>query len=188
MIRGADNIVDSIDALGSVLKYSLSYNNEEVTLKDELENIRNFVYIHNLRYQERCVLEIDVMEEIEDLKMMKFILQPVVENSIIHGMDKTKKELTIRVYGYTEEEVLLLFVEDDGIGITEEAVERFSSSKTEGRMTGIGLKNVDACIRMTYGEQYGLTVEGMKAGGTCVTYRLPVRKGGSEIEEDHDRR
>lgn len=186
MIRGADNIVDSIDALGSVLKYSLSYNNEEATLKDELENIRNFIYIHNLRYQERCVLEIDIMEEMEDLRMMKFILQPIVENSIIHGMDKTRKELTIRVYGYTEDDILLLFVEDDGSGITKEAVEKFSSSKIGGRMTGIGMKNVDACIRMTYGEQYGLTVEGMKAGGTCVTYRLPVRRGGHKSEKNHD--
>lgn len=186
LIRGADNIVDSIDALASVLKYSLSYNNEEVTLKDELENIRSFIYIHNLRYQERCVLEILVSEEMEDLKMMKFILQPIVENSIIHGMDKTKKELNIRVYGYTEDDILLLFVEDDGIGITKEAMEKFSSAEHRGRMTGIGLKNVDACIRMTYGEQYGLTIESMKTGGTCVTYRLPVRRGGSENEKDHD--
>ncbi len=186
MIRGADNIVDSIDALASVLKYSLSYRDEEATLKEELENIRSFIYIHNLRYQDQCVLKIDIMEEMEDLKVMKFILQPIVENSIIHGMDKAKKELNILVYGYTEEDCLLLFVEDDGIGITKEAVENFSSARSGGKMTGIGLKNVDACIRMTYGESYGLTIEGMKTGGTCVTYRLPVRKGGAEVEKDYD--
>ena len=186
LIRGADNIVDSIDALASVLKYSLSRSNEEVTLKDELENIKNFIYIHNLRYQDQCVLELDSMDEIEDLKMMKFILQPVVENSIIHGMDKNKKELNIRVYGYIEEETLLLFVEDNGIGITKEAVEKFASSKNGGRMTGIGLKNVDTCIRMTYGEQYGLTIEGMKQGGTCVTYRLPILRGRCDDETADD--
>ncbi len=186
LIRGAENIVDSIDALASVLKYSLSRNDEEVTLKDELENIKNFIYIHNLRYQDQCVLEIDIIEGMEDLKMMKFILQPIVENSIIHGRDKNKKELSIRVYGYIEEEIFLLFVEDDGRGITKEAVEEFTASKSGGRMTGIGLKNVDTCIRMTYGKQYGLSVEGMKQGGTCVTYRLPVLRGEKENETFDD--
>lgn len=186
LIRGADNIADSIDALASVLKYSLSRGDEEATLKEELENIKNFIYIHNLRYQDQCILEIDIMEEMEELRMMKFILQPIVENAIIHGMCKDKKELNIRVYGYVEEETLLLFVEDDGIGITKEAVEAFTTSKSGGRMTGIGLKNVDTCIRMNYGEQYGLTVEGMKKGGTCVTYRLPVLRGGQDSEKTDD--
>lgn len=190
MIRGADNIVKSIDALAHVLKYSLSYDHEFVTLKDELDNIRNFVYIHNIRYQDHCILETELSEDMMELKMMKFILQPIVENAIIHGMEKDRGKLTVRIYGYTEEEVLYLFVEDNGVGITQEEIERFESSRQEenkgSKMTGIGLKNVDTCIRITFGEQYGLTLQGGRHKGTVVSYKLPVIGEEDKDEENHD--
>ena len=127
MIRGAHNIVESIDALASVLNYSMSRDDRLVTLEDELDNIRNFVYIHNYRYQDYCSLDIDIPDEMKKLRMMKFILQPVVENALIHGYDKQREQITIRIYGYTEDQILYLFVEDDGIGISDEVIEQFET-------------------------------------------------------------
>lgn len=186
MIRGAHNIVESIDSLASVLKYSMSRDDRLVTLEEELDNIRNFVNIHNYRYQYYCNLDIDIPDEMKGLRMMKFILQPVVENALIHGYDKEREQITIRVYGYTEEEILYLFVEDDGIGISEAVIEQFETFRqTMGKgdkLTGIGLTNVDSCIRITFGEQYGLTLERGISHGTSVTFKLPV----IEEEEDED--
>lgn len=192
MIRGAHNIVESIDSLASVLKYSMSRDDRLVTLKEELDNIRNFVNIHNYRYQYYCNLDIDIPEEMESLRMMKFILQPVVENALIHGYDKEKEQITIRVYGYTEEATLYLFVEDDGIGISEDVIEQFETFRqTSGkgdRLTGIGLTNVDSCIRITFGEQYGLVLERGSTRGTSVTFKLPVieEEGEEDDEKGHD--
>ncbi|MFR2901132.1 sensor histidine kinase [Hungatella sp.] len=189
MIRGAHNIVESIDALASVLNYSMSRDDRLVTLEDELDNIRNFVYIHSYRYQDYCSLDIDIPDEMKKLRMMKFILQPVVENALIHGYDKQREQITIRIYGYTEDQILYLFVEDDGIGISDEVIEQFETFRqTAGkgdRLTGIGLTNVDSCIRITFGEQYGLTLERVATHGTSVTFTLPVIEGEDD-EKGHD--
>lgn len=185
MIRGANNIVEAIDALAHVLKYSMSRDNELVTLSQELDNIRNFICIHNYRYQDYCVLDIDFPEDMMSLRMMKFILQPVVENAIIHGYDKAREQITIRIYGYTEEEMLYLFVEDDGVGISEKVIEEFETTRQTAakgsKMTGIGLDNVDTCIRITFGEEYGLKLERCGERGTSVTFRLPVIKSEEDI-------
>lgn len=191
MIRGAKNIVEAIDALAHVLKYSMSRDNRLVTLSEELDNIRNFTCIHNYRYQNYCTLDIDFPEDMMDLRMMKFILQPVVENAIIHGYDKARERITIRIYGYTEEEILYLFVEDDGVGISEKVIEQFETSRQTtakgSKMTGIGLDNVDTCIRITFGEAYGLKLERCGERGTSVTFKLPVIRGEeNDHEESHD--
>ena len=191
MIRGANNIVDAIDALAHVLKYSMSRDNRLVTLAEELDNIKNFTCIHNYRYQNYCKLDIDFPEDMMDLRMMKFILQPVVENAIIHGYDKAREQITIRIYGYTEEEMLYLFVEDDGVGISDQVIEQFETSRQTtakgSKMTGIGLDHVDTCIRITFGEEYGLKLERCGERGTSVTFQLPVIRGEEQdYEESHD--
>lgn len=131
VIRGADNIVESIDALANLLRYSFGRDREQVTIQEELENIENYIYIQNLRYGDYVRLDIDVDEEIKPLKTIKFILQPIVENAIIHGYDsKQQKMLNIYIYGEIEGNDLNLYVEDDGVGISQSALEEFQSTKT----------------------------------------------------------
>ena len=192
VIRGADNIVESIDALASLLKYSMGKERGLVALREELENIRNYVAIQNIRYGEHVILDIDVEKEIENLRTMKFILQPIVENSIIHGYDsRQKKELTIYVYGDTEENVLNLYVEDDGIGISESQIEEFENGKHTaergGKLTGIGLHHVDECLRITFGEEYGLKLTGKPGQGIVVHFVLPLIQDGESREETDEK-
>ena len=91
VIRGADNIVESIDALANLLRYSFGRDREQAYIKEELENIKNYVYIQNLRYGDHVSLDIDVDEEICRMKTIKFILQPIVENAILHGYDSSRQ-------------------------------------------------------------------------------------------------
>lgn len=191
IIRGADNIVDGIDALAHILKYSMSRENCLVTVSEEVENIRNYLYIQNCRYGNHCRLEIDLEDDILNLKTAKFILQPIVENAIIHGYDKDREEILIRIYGFTEEGSLNIYVEDDGVGISPNVIRQFEESRKdrvkESKLTGIGIKNVDEYIRITFGNQYGLTIENLKTRGTVVLFTLPViREEKTGHEESND--
>jgi two-component system sensor histidine kinase YesM len=191
LIRGADNIVDAIDALAHMLKYSMSRDNSLVTIGEEVDNIRNYLYIQNCRYGNHCKLEVELEEDILSLKTMKFILQPIVENSIIHGYDKNREEIIVQIYGWIEDDDLNIYVEDDGKGISREMIEAFESAKQsrikESKLTGIGMKNVDECIRITFGSKYGLTLDSLEKQGTIVKFRLPVlREETISDEENYD--
>ncbi len=132
IIRGADNIVDGIDALAHILKYSMSRENCLVTVAEEVENIRNYLYIQNCRYGNHCRLEMELEEDIMNLKTAKFILQPIVENAIIHGYDKEREEILIRIYGSAEEDSLNIYVEDDGVGISPNVIRQFEAPEKAG--------------------------------------------------------
>lgn len=192
IIRGADNIVDGIDALAHILKYSMSRDGRLVTVREEVDNIRNYLYIQNCRYGNHCRLEVDLEEDILNLKTVKFILQPIVENAVIHGYDKDREEIQIRVYGFTEEDSLKIYVEDDGVGISPHVIRQFEASRKErgkeSKLTGIGIKNVDEYIRITFGSEYGLTIENLKSRGTAVLFTLPViREEKAADEKGYDR-
>ncbi len=197
VIRGAENIVDSIDALAGLLKYSLGSTEELVTIREELEHIRNYVSIQNYRYGEYLTLDIDIAEEIQSWKTMRFILQPVVENAIIHGYgSRDKKRHIIYIYGDREEEHLSLFVEDEGVGISQDQIEQFENGKKgtrkkERQLTGIGLHHVDECIRLTFGEKFGLKIAKNAEKGTIVQFILPILEnfeGGGRTDETSDDR
>lgn len=191
VIRSADNIVDSIDAIGGILKYSMGREEGLVTVREELDNIRDYIYIHNLRYAEYIKLEVDVEEAYLDYKTLKFILQPIVENAIIHGFDKSKPSLHINVSALRREGTFYLYVRDDGTGIGDSIIEEFQTKKEErskkGKLTGIGLNNVDAYIKIRLGQAYGIRLKRRDEGGTEVRFRLPVLEG-EQYEAGNDSR
>lgn len=189
IVRKADNIVESIDALANMLKYSMSRGGEFVLLREELSNIRSYVFIQNCRFGDRYQVMIDVPEEVMSLRVIKFILQPVVENAVIHGFEEENG--TIRISGEKQGNILKIYVRDNGKGISRDVVEKFNRSKerhrNEKKLTGIGLENVHERIHVAYGDPYGISIEGIPGEGTTVTYTLPVLEGEKAVEEDHDR-
>ena len=172
VIRGANNIVESIDALGGLLKYSFGRDKDQVSVRQELENVREYIYIQNLRYGDHVRFEVDVPEEILELQIIKFIFQPVVENAIVHGYDsRQQKELNVYIYGNVEDGKLNMYVEDDGVGIRQDVIEEFEGAHAGAkgrRLTGIGLYNVDKCIRIIFGEEYGLKLSRSERTGTVI--------------------
>lgn len=178
IIRKADNIVECIDALATMLKYSMSRGGELVTLKDELDNINSYIYIYNCRYGNQFTLETDLDRELLELQVVKFILQPIVENAVIHGFKGSEKQGTIMIYGDVENGVLKLYVEDNGCGLQKGEAEARSGRK----VTGIGIANVDARIKSAYGAQYGLLVYNGAVCGTVAEFTLPVLRQKEEID------
>lgn len=180
IIRKAGNIVACIDALATMLKYSMSRGGELVTLKDELDNINSYIYIYNCRYGNQFTLETDLDRELLELQVVKFILQPIVENAVIHGFKGSEKQGTIIIYGDVENGVLKLYVEDNGCGLQKGEAEARSGRK----VTGIGIANVDARIKSAYGAQYGLLVYNGAVCGTVAEFTLPVLRQKEEIDAE----
>ncbi|HHV30826.1 sensor histidine kinase [Caproiciproducens sp. LBM24188] len=193
IIKKQDNIVGSIDALTGMLEYSMNKGSEFVSLGQELKNIDSYISIQNMRYGEHYRTEIDIPEELYRCEVIKFSLQPIVENCIIHGFRDFSGQAVIEIHGNQEEDVLHLYVEDNGKPISEDAIREFQENKgtkhrDEKKVTGIGMANVDEIIRITYGEEYGLDVQ-VRGDRTVVCYTLPYRlHGGIEDcnEKDHD--
>lgn len=180
IIRKQDNIVQSIDATANMLQYSMGKGGDIVTLGQELESVNSYIYIQNMRYGERYEVNIDIPEELKSCQTIKFSLQPIVENCIIHGFRDFTGKGIISISGRREEEKLFLFVENNGNSISDEEIRKFEENKTvkkrdEKKVTGIGMVNVDQIIRITYGEEYGLHLL-RHDGNTVVRYTLPYRK------------
>ncbi len=191
IIRKADNIVESIDALAHMLKYSMSKGYELVKLKDELENIKSYIFIQNCRYGDRYQVEIDIDESIYELKVIKFILQPIVENAILHAFKNSDGKGIVKIYGGIEEDVLKLYVEDNGNGVGKKEIERFNRAKRNKgsdmkKVTGIGLTNVNERISIEYGSRFGIEILTGEFKGTIIAYTLPILKDGGVYPDEKD--
>lgn len=190
-IRGADNIVKCIDAFGNLLSYSMLEEKTLVSLQEEIKNVESYIYVHNCRYPDYAKLRVDVSEDLLDAKMMKFILQPIVENAVVHGYDNKCEELCITIRAWRQEHFLYIHVIDDGVGISKDAADAFESGKKNldrDKMTKIGLSTVDSCIRMAFGESYGLSLKAGENRGTIVKFILPEisDKEGEAYENGFD--
>jgi two-component system sensor histidine kinase YesM len=179
LIRKADNIVESIDALGNLLKFSMSKGDELVPLKEELESISSYVFIQNSRFGGRYKVEVEMSEEILGLRIIKFLLQPIVENAIIHAFPESEGTGTIWIRGCADGDSLMLTVEDNGVGMHEEQVsslliEGNGFKRDEKKVTGLGIRNVSDRIKVAYGEKYGLEIHSTPGKGTVISYTLPV--------------
>lgn len=191
LLAKPEAVSEGIDALASVLKYSMSRDGDWVRLSDELEHVKSYVAIQNMRFGSCISVETDFDARELALYTLRFTLQPIVENAIIHGFKNRPGQCLIRIYGFVEEDTFHLYVEDNGVGVAAETIQRMNGdSRPRQKMTGIGFSNVRAMIEMTFGHPYSLRIESSPEVGTIVHYLLPVLthpKGGTPDEENSDR-
>lgn len=186
VIQGNMTAVTALDSLNSLLRYSMGKEKGLVTIEMELNNIKDYVEIYNLRFQDGINLSVDVSPEIQQLKTIKFILQPIVENSILHGKVPEEPELNINVTAITDDKNLYIYVKDDGVGINDRAknFEEAENCTKRETMTGIGLSHVNNIIKFMFGNEYGLEISDNIPKGTCVTYTLPkIEKNDEKLTE-----
>jgi two-component system sensor histidine kinase YesM len=179
LIRKADNIADTINSLVKILEYSIKEEREFVTLGEELDMIRNYIHIQNYRYGEDLEVAIDIPKELEEYRIIKFILQPVVENAFSHAFKNISRKKRIHISGKEEKDRLKIFVRDNGAGIEPDRVFELNEElhrENQTRTAGIGLSNVHERIKVEYGEDFGLYVESVPGEGTTVTYTIPLLK------------
>ena len=186
-----DQAVKAVTALARFFRISLSRGKSIITVKDELEHVRNYLMIQHMRFKNRFSYTIEAEDEVLEFASLKLMLQPLVENAIYHGMEFMDGDGEIFISAWKEGEDLYLKVSDNGLGMTEEQVFRlFSDTPHTGssRGSGIGVKNVNERIRLYFGSEYGLSIESEPDEGTVVTIHLPA-VAYSEIrqKEEHDK-
>lgn len=175
VIHGAAPVEEMITALGRLLECSMQKGNDFIPLREEVENTKAYLKIQEMRYGSRIKTEYEIEEETQKSVVPKLILQPLVENAIIHGIDKnpTGGTITVRIYG--EGRRLIMEVEDDGPGIPEDMAPSGEDQRTEKsrRLNGIGIQNINKRIQLIYGEEYGLFYkQGRDGRGTIAVLML----------------
>jgi len=163
-------------ALARLFRISISVDSETIPLRDELEHVRNYLLIQNIRYPEAFDYEIEVEDEsLLDCMTMKLILQPVVENSIYHGLKNKIDRGRIRIAAKREGAFLALSVADNGYGMRREAIDRLYASFEYGAASeSVGLKNINQRIRIFYGGKAEMLIESELDEGTVITIREPL--------------
>ncbi|MEY2192056.1 sensor histidine kinase [Neobacillus sp. BF23-41] len=186
-----DTVSEMVTLLGRMLRFSLENKNRIVPFQKEVEHIENYLTIQKFRFEDRLSFSIESDINLHQLYSPKFILQPIIENSIKHGLEARRGMFTIRVYIskvpgiYPGTEDVIIRVEDNGIGIdgkTQQEINSLLKSDPIGRRdSGFGMINVHARILMLFGEKYGLTVE--SENGTVIIIRFPVIEGDEAVKK-----
>ena len=181
--QGASEISILSNSLGKFFRLSLSNGNEIITLRDEIEHVRSYLNIQRIRYKTKLNYEIEVEEELLGIPTIKLILQPLVENSIYHGIKLKDSEGMIRIYtskhiGENGILVVKLCVEDNGYGIEEKKLFSINAGLMEGKnhqKEGYGIYNVNERIKLYYGDDYGLMFESKFEEWTRATIIIPAQ-------------
>jgi two-component system sensor histidine kinase YesM len=169
-------ISEAVKSLAKFYKLSLSKGKDIVTLGDEISHISSYVQIQNMRYSNRICLVVNVDEKITHYSIIKITLQPIIENAILHGiLGKGAENGVITISGKVENDILFVYVSDDGTGIPKELLDKiFTGDISSKKGSGYGIKNIDQRIKLYYGENYGLTFRSELGKGTEVEIKIPA--------------
>lgn len=183
-LKGQQDIADSIYLLGKYLREAISSKRKFVFLEEEIQNIRNYVKIQQLSYGDKIQIIFHVDEALLETVVPKLILQPLVENSIVHGIEPKIGKGRIEITARCEKKDMLLEVWDDGVGISREQLENTMEHKSGNsgyEHTKVGLMAVHKRIRILYGETYGIQIHSAPREGTSIMIKLPINFEDEEV-------
>ncbi len=181
IIHKLPSIADMTSSLIRLLKLSLASPNPMIELEKEIDMLVQYVHILNVRYNNSIEFVHRADGGLESALVPRLILQPLVENAIIHGLDNSRERGRIELDCFREGEDLVLRLRDSGSGISGEKIAGLLEAEAAGGgRRGIGLRNVNDRIKLYYGETYGLAVASPPGGGTTITLRMPVRMSSGE--------
>ncbi|MBR3058318.1 MAG: sensor histidine kinase [Clostridiales bacterium] len=176
-------VVSMVGNLSDFFRLSLNKGKETVLVSEELQHVRSYLEIQQVRYQDILRFEINVSESINDYRIPKLTVQPIVENALYHGIKNKRGGGTITITSEEKPDYYSIIVEDDGKGMAEDRLREVRRALRErnaenggvyGEKSGVyGIYNVNERIMLTYGEQYGVHIESRLDKGTRVVIRLP---------------
>lgn len=179
-------IAEMVGSLSNFLRFSLNNGQEYCPVQQEILHVQNYVNIQTLRYPDKINFEVQLDPGIQDQYMLKLLLQPLVENAMLHGILKREGDGTIRIeirHAEEQEEHLHFTVSDDGTGIAAERLEWIQSQLSEypahdreqPASGGYGLRNVHNRLVLHYGKEAGLHIESTEGEGTRISFIIPVQ-------------
>jgi two-component system sensor histidine kinase YesM len=165
-----------IENLSDIMKYSLNSKDNFVTLKEEIENTNSYIEIQKYRYEDKFDVYWDYLPLVNNYKIKKLIFQPLVENSIYHGIIKKDTRCYIKIKIIKSGSHLRIFVADNGYGISLEKLEEIKQKleSSEDYFDHIGLFNTNKRLKLIYGEQYGIRIRSLPGKGTVVFLYIPI--------------
>lgn len=186
-IDGEYAISDAVTALGKLLRYSMKWGNGCVLVEQELEYIKNYMALINLRFDYEIYLSLNIPDVLLKQEIPKMSLQPIVENAIYHGIEQMAEDTNIYIKGLLEGDDCIIEITDAGRGMTEDEVEQLRRKisgeidSSGGSGNGIGLKNVQDRIHIAFGERYGIEIASKIGCYTKVRVRIPRTYGAGAL-------
>ena len=188
-LNGDTEVAYAVKLLGKSMRHVLESRNTTVSLESELSHVKNYLEIMKIRFKDKINYDFSGTEKVdcESYKMLPLLLQPIVENAMLHGLEEKERGGMIYIRLDTDEEKKLLFlsIADNGCGMDRTQLEKLLETVNGSQNTitgGIGLQNVQKRLKMFYGEDYGLTIESKPEAGTTVTIVLPLQGKDRENE------
>ncbi len=176
-LNGVNEIEAIVIHLGKLLKNTIHNQNEMVTIQESMEVIQSYLTIQKIRYSDRFEINMDIDPNILECYVPRLIIQPIVENAIIHGIVKKMEAGKLWVKANQEGGELRIEVVDDGVGINDERLRQIHSelAHNNGKGQNIGIYNVNRRIKLYYGEKYGVTIFSEIGKGTKVVLMMPIQ-------------
>ncbi len=173
-------VYEAVNALGSFCRISLSKGSEVISLENEVRQIQNYLLLQKLRYGEMISDEYNISPDTNQIRILKNILQPLVENSIYHGIRPSGEPGYIRTSAHINEGYLILSVEDNGVGMDEQEINSISDENLAGNQASFGLRGTIQRLKIHYGTDEIYMVESSKYSGTKITLKIPLEEGKND--------
>jgi len=191
--KGAEDVAELVESLSRLFRIGLSKGNDIIPFMEEMEHIRSYLNIQKARYKDKLNYTLNLSSDVRDVNVLKLVLQPIVENAIYHGIKERRGPGHILIESEEKKGYLVIRVTDDGAGIPAEILDMLKrklknafdteENNAEAKNLGYGMMNVQARIKLTFGDDYGLTIDSEKGKGTMVTILLPIMREKSKSME-----
>ena len=177
-VEKSKEAIDIVVALSEFFRIVVSKGKDFITIREEEIHIKSYLQIQQSRYKDILTYEINIPEELYAYQILKLTLQPIIENSLYHGIKKQRAKGKITVTGDIKDDVIYFHVIDNGVGMDEEelnALRKEIELPGSKQSTGFGLANVNKRIKLNYGNNYGLSIQSKKGEGTDIMIKFPAR-------------
>lgn len=177
-IQGAENIEKLIYSLIQMLNASIGKNDKRITLQEELEYLKSYIVIQEFRYYDKFKVKFDIDDETLHFKLLRFLLQPILENAIIHGIEPLDGQGFILIKAFRNGEDFKITVTDNGVGFSQQRINEVLQEQTKKNdsFCGIGISNVNDRIKMVYGDKYGVMIQSFENIYTTIEITLPIQE------------
>ncbi|QYR23918.1 sensor histidine kinase [Paenibacillus sp. sptzw28] len=179
--QGAEDVSEMVESLARLFRIGLSNGSEYIPLAEELEHSKSYLQIQRIRYKDKLGYTLELDPDISHHRVLKVILQPIIENAIYHGIKERRGPGHITVKAARDQGRIVMTVADDGVGMNAEKLQslreklkRAPDAQPELERSGYGLVNVQARLQITFGSEYGISVESERGVGTTVTLVHPI--------------
>ncbi|QEK11480.1 sensor histidine kinase [Crassaminicella thermophila] len=161
-----------IYCLSDLLRYNLKQDHNLHTIGAEIDNIEKYLYIQKVRFKNRLEYEIDVPDNLKSYKILNMVIQPIIENAVIHGITPKRDGGKIRICAKKNKNDIIISIIDNGNGFSKDVLQKIQQSENK---SGLGFRSTDKRLKQYYGEQYGLKIVKSDYSGSTVTITIPTQ-------------